>query len=67
MVAVTDDMGRRVKLRDVRRNLRKKLAKIDLAKEKVSKGEALTPEQETSVAAEADVRAEMRELGATDV
>lgn len=49
------------------RNLRKKLAKIDLAKEKEAKGDTLTPEQQASVESEAGVRDEMRSLGATDV
>lgn len=49
------------------RNLRKKLAKVETAKEKQSKGEPLAPEQQESIAGEAALRMEMRSLGATDV
>lgn len=49
------------------RNLRKRLAKIDAAKEKQAQGSDLTPEQLENIAAEASVKEEMRSLGATDV
>lgn len=49
------------------RNLRKRLGKLEAAKEKQAQGSAITPEQEQSIAGEGALRAEMRELGATDV
>jgi hypothetical protein len=51
----------------VYRNLRKKLAKVEAAKDKQAKGEELTPEQAESIAGEAALREEMRSLGANDV
>lgn len=49
------------------RNLHKRLAKIEAAKAKKSKGAELTAEQEESVASEASLRDELRSLGATNV
>ena len=49
------------------RNLRKRLTKVEAAKEKKSKGQELTPEQAESIASEGELRAEMRSLGADDV
>ena len=62
----SEGMWRCVKIFLSYRNLRKRLAKIDIAKEKLSKGEILTPEQQENVASESSVRDEMRSLGATD-
>jgi hypothetical protein len=47
--------------------LRKKLSKVEIAKEKMEKGDALTPEQQLSIDGEEALRQEMRSLGATDV
>jgi uncharacterized protein with WD repeat len=44
--------------------LKKRLAKIDTAKEKQAKGDKLTPEQEDLVRAEASVKEELKALGA---
>jgi uncharacterized protein with WD repeat len=44
------------------RNLKKRLAKIETAKEKQAKGEKLTPEQEELVRAEASVKEELKAL-----
>ena len=49
------------------RNMRKRLTKIEAAKEKQARGDNLTPEQEESIAGESALREEMRALGADDV
>lgn len=49
------------------RNLRKKLAKLETAKEKRAKGDPLTPEQQAGLDGEGALRKEMQSLGATDV
>jgi hypothetical protein len=61
------DYVRNRALLHVCRNLRKRLTKIEAAKEKKSKGGELTAEQEENVASEATLRDELRSLGETDV
>lgn len=49
------------------RNLRKKLVKVQAAKDKQAAGVVLEPEQLENIVGEADLLAEMRSLGADDV